>query len=67
MNLTHGKIEARAYGLYLERNGNSGSQLEDWLKAEKEVKKVNAALPGKQPLIQSIHKPGGAAPVRSGK
>jgi hypothetical protein len=39
MGYTHNKIEARAYGLYLERNGNEGSQLNDWLKAEKEVKK----------------------------
>ena len=41
MSFSHEKIKARAYGLYLERNGKGGSQLEDWLKAEKEVEKGN--------------------------
>jgi hypothetical protein len=38
MSLTYEKIEARAYGLYLARNEKDGSPLEDWLKAEKEIK-----------------------------
>jgi len=48
MSITHEKIEARAYGLYLERNENGGSQLEDWLKAEKELKKGNTKRIGKK-------------------
>jgi hypothetical protein len=39
MSLIHEKIKARAYGLFLERNGNGGSQIEDWLNAEKELGK----------------------------
>lgn len=42
MSHTHELIEARAYGLYLERNGSGGSQLDDWLKAEKEIEKGTA-------------------------
>jgi hypothetical protein len=43
VNSEHEIIEALAYDYYLERKGNDGSPLEDWLKAEKEIKKVNAA------------------------
>jgi hypothetical protein len=30
-------IRSRAYALYLERGGNPGKELEDWLAAEREV------------------------------
>jgi hypothetical protein len=42
VHLTHEKIKACAYGLYLERNGKDGSDLEDWLDAEKEVERGSA-------------------------
>jgi hypothetical protein len=32
-------IEARAYELYLQRGGEDGQSLEDWLTAEKELKR----------------------------
>jgi hypothetical protein len=48
MNITHEKIEARAYDLYLQRNGNGGSPLEDWLKAEKEIEKGKTVRIGKK-------------------
>jgi hypothetical protein len=31
------KIKTRAYDLYVERDGKSGSELGDWLNAEKEI------------------------------
>jgi DUF2934 family protein len=33
------QIEARAYELYLERGDEDGQRLEDWLTAEKELKR----------------------------
>jgi hypothetical protein len=32
------RVRQRAYELYLDRNGNRGSALEDWLQAEEEVR-----------------------------
>jgi hypothetical protein len=37
------KIRERAYEIYLERNGASGSEIEDWLQAEKELVAVREA------------------------
>ncbi len=34
---TQEEIELRAYEIYLKRGGESGSALEDWLAAEKEL------------------------------
>jgi hypothetical protein len=31
------KIKERAYSLYRQRNGEKGSEMDDWLKAEKEI------------------------------
>lgn len=42
MNPTHEKIKACAYDLFIERNGNGGSELEDWLDAEKEIERGSA-------------------------
>jgi hypothetical protein len=44
MNLQDETIQSRAYCLYLERNGRSGNQLEDWLKAEKEIHELDTTL-----------------------
>lgn len=30
-------IRNRAYGIYLERGGQSGNELDDWLQAEREL------------------------------
>ncbi len=35
---TKTQIEARAYELYLQRGGENGHDIEDWLTAEKELK-----------------------------
>ena len=38
---THEEIELRAYHLYLDRAGEHGRDVEDWLKAEHELRVVN--------------------------
>lgn len=41
-----GEIRARAYEIYLERGGQPGHEVEDWLQAEREViNDPNEALP----------------------
>jgi hypothetical protein len=37
MKAAQENIQARAYDFFVNRTGNGGSQLEDWLKAEKEI------------------------------
>jgi Protein of unknown function (DUF2934) len=34
------EIKRRAYEIYLERNGLPGDELDDWLRAERELQKV---------------------------
>jgi hypothetical protein len=34
---TLAQIQARAYEIYLERRGAPGSQIDDWLRAEREL------------------------------
>ena len=36
--ITEEDIRARAYEIYLERNGQPGDPVEDWLQAEAELK-----------------------------
>jgi hypothetical protein len=37
---SHEEIRRRAYEIYLERGGLPGDELEDWLRAERELQKV---------------------------
>jgi hypothetical protein len=67
MNLANEKTEALAYGFYLGRNGNGGRQLEDWLKAEKEVEKGNASHIEKKHLLKPNHKRHCEVPVPESK
>jgi hypothetical protein len=67
MDLAHETIEERAYDLFLERNGNDGSELEDWLKAEKAVTKENAERTEIKSVLEKNHKHGGKVPVGAGK
>ena len=32
-----GRVQARAYEIYLERGDTAGSEIEDWLQAEAEI------------------------------
>ena len=36
----HEEIRRRAYEIYLERNGSPGDELDDWLRAERELQKI---------------------------
>jgi len=50
--LTHEEIEKRAYEIYLNRRGEEGDALQDWLIAEEEVtqgraKQISAPLKAK--------------------
>ena len=38
---SHEEIRQRAYEIYLERNGRPGDELDDWLRAERELEKVS--------------------------
>jgi len=38
--LPHGEISRRAYELHLERGGEQGHDLEDWLRAERELRAI---------------------------
>ena len=67
MGLTHEKIKARAYGLYIERSRNGGGQLEDWLKAEKEIEKGTAEHIVKKHFLKKNYKHSGKVPVHAGK
>jgi hypothetical protein len=37
---SHEEIRRRAYEIYLERGGLKGNELNDWLRAERELQKV---------------------------
>jgi hypothetical protein len=38
---TNEQIAARAYEIFLTRGGTHGSDLEDWLQAERELRRAN--------------------------
>jgi hypothetical protein len=44
---THEEIALRAYEIYLERGGAPGDALEDWTRAERELREKNRKPRGK--------------------
>jgi hypothetical protein len=52
--LSKDAIEHRAYELYVERGGEPGNEVADWVKAEKELLREVAALPAKAKIPQQI-------------
>jgi Protein of unknown function (DUF2934) len=40
-------IARRAYEIYVQRGGQNGQDVEDWLRAEKEISGKPADVPGK--------------------
>jgi hypothetical protein len=42
---THDEIQLRAYRIYVERGGQHGCDLDDWLQAERELTEEHAAGP----------------------
>lgn len=41
--LTHEQIEQRAYEIYLRHSGEQGHALDDWLRAEEEVRQERSS------------------------
>ena len=37
---THDQIERRAYQIFLERRAHPGNELDDWLRAERELERI---------------------------
>ena len=37
---THDQIKLRAYHIYLERGARPGNEFDDWLRAERELKRI---------------------------
>jgi hypothetical protein len=52
---SHEEIRCRAYEIYLERNGLPGDELDDWLRAERELQKVALFKRGWNRLQQQRH------------
>jgi hypothetical protein len=52
---SHEEIRRRAYEIYLERNGLPGDELDDWLRAERELQKVALFKRGWNRLQQQRH------------
>jgi hypothetical protein len=47
------EITRRAYGLYLERGGQHGSDVDDWVNAEKELSDASAGAKPKTETAQA--------------
>jgi hypothetical protein len=62
METTSEKIETRAHDLFVARNGNAGSQLEDWLKAEKEIEHGDAMH-----SVHEVHAKSGVLPAKTAR
>ena len=52
------EITRRAYGLYLERGGQHGSDVDDWVKAEKELSDASA---GAKPQTETAQATGNSS------
>jgi hypothetical protein len=51
------KIKERAYSFYRQRNGEKGNEMDDWLKAEKEITGSQArASEIRQPARKSLNR-----------
>jgi Protein of unknown function (DUF2934) len=48
------EIARRAYGLYLEHGGRHGSDVDDWVQAEKELGGASDAVPAKTETAPAI-------------
>ena len=46
------EITRRAYGLYLERGSDHGSDVQDWVRAEKELSDACVAEQAKTKIVQ---------------
>jgi len=53
--LSREAIAHRAYELYVQRSGESGNDVDDWLKAEKELAAGPIVTPAKVKSVQAGH------------
>jgi DUF2934 family protein len=53
--LSQEDISHRAYDLYVRRGGQPGKAVEDWVRAEKELRGEVAVAPAKTLTVQSGH------------
>jgi len=51
----HDEIRRRAYEIYLERDGLPGDELDDWLRAERELQKIALFKQGWNRLQERRH------------
>jgi len=51
---SHEEIRRRAYEIYLERDGLQGDELDDWLRAERELQKVALFKRGRNRLQDRV-------------
>jgi hypothetical protein len=49
------EIARRAHDLYLQRGGEHGKDVEDWVRAEKELSEEPVAGPAKTRAAQAVH------------
>jgi len=49
------EIRCRAYEIYLERDGHPGDELDDWLRAERELQKIALFKQGWNRLQERRH------------
>ena len=47
------EIARRAYGIYVQRGGENGRDVEDWIRAEKELSDTSVAVPAKSKTAQA--------------
>ena len=52
---SHDEIRRRAYEIYLERDGLPGDELDDWLRAERELQKIALFKEGWNRLQERRH------------
>lgn len=50
---TKAQIQLRAYELYVQRGGEDGRELEDWLAAERELRNQHSSVSGKSDRRES--------------
>ena len=51
----HDEIRRRAYEIYIERDGLAGDELDDWLRAERELQKIALFKQGWNRLQERRH------------
>lgn len=67
ISATPEKIEQRAYELYLERGGENGDDLADWLAAERELTALPQQSNSSAPQVRAAASELQATPLKGGR